>query len=139
MMEEAGVHPVALHLLSPRSSDLTPLLALEKAGFQPKATALILNEGRADPSRDREQEFAHIRRHSAYRTAIARGAVEIWMPRLFTAKPIEDRRISFAHAVAGTMPEGRTDPALGPFDRSRTRHWLTAMDEAFAPMASWLP
>jgi hypothetical protein len=139
MMEEAGVHPVAFHLLSPRSSDLTPLLALEKAGFQPKATALILNEGRADTTRDREQQFAQIRRHSIYRAALARGAMEIWMPRLHAAKPIEDRRISFAHAVAGTMPEGRSDPGLGIFDRSRTHRWLTAMDEAFAPIASWLP
>ena len=36
------------------------------------------------------------------------------------------------------MPEGRTDPPLGMFDRSRTRHWLRAMDEAFAPISSWL-
>jgi hypothetical protein len=28
---------------------------------------------------------------------------------------------------------------LGPFDRSRTRHWLAAMEEAFAPIVSWLP
>jgi hypothetical protein len=138
MMEDATVHPVALYPLSPRTTDLTPLVAMEKAGFQPQATALILNEGRADPTGDPEQDFAQVRRHSAYRTAIARGAVEIWMPRLHAAKAIEDRRIGFNQAVGGTMPQGRTDPGLGLFDRSRTRHWLTAMEQAFAPIASWL-
>lgn len=138
MMEEAGVEPIAFYTLSPRTTDLTPLAAMEAAGFKPKATALVLNEGRADPTRDRHAEFAQIRRHTVYQAALARGAVEIWMPRLHSAKAIEDRRISFGHAQAGTMAEGRSDPGLGPFDRSRTRHWLHAMDDAFAPIASWL-
>jgi len=47
MMEGAGIEPVALYPLTPRSSDLTPLAAMAQAGFRPKATALILNEGRA--------------------------------------------------------------------------------------------
>jgi len=130
MMEDAGVAPVAIYMLSPRSSDLTPLAALEAVGFQPRATALVLNEGRADTSREREQEFAHIRRHSAYRAALARGAVEVWMPRLFAAKAIEDRRMAFRAAVDG---------GVGMFDRSRTRAWLASMETAFAPISSWLP
>jgi hypothetical protein len=137
MMESAGVEPVALYPLTPRSSDLTPLAAMTQAGFTPKATALILNEGRADSTRPPLQEFGHIRRHSVYKLAIARGAVEIWMPRLYAAKAIEDRRIGFRQAVNGEMLEGGL--GLGPFDRSRTRHWLTAMEDAFAPIASWLP
>ena len=68
---------------------------------------------------------------------IAQGATEIWMPRLYAAKAIEDRRISFRQAVNGEMPESGL--GLGPFDRSRTRHWLAAMEEAFAPIASWFP
>jgi hypothetical protein len=139
MMEDAGVEPVALYLLSPRSSSMTPLAAMEQAGFKPKATALILNEGTADSTRDRTQEFAQLRRHSTYRAAIARGAVEIWMPRLYAAKAIEDRRLLFHQAVTGEMPAGRGGQGLGVFDRSRTRHWLAAMNEAFAPIASWLP
>ena len=138
MLDEAHVAPVALYTLSPRPSDLTPLAAMEAAGFKPEGTALILNEGRADPTREIDTEFAQIRRHSVYKAALDRGAVEIWMPRLYAAKAIEDRHISFTHAQDGTMPEGRTDPPLGMFDRSRTRHWLRAMDEAFAPISSWL-
>jgi hypothetical protein len=45
MMESAGLEPVALRPLTPRSSDLTPLAVTEHAGFKPRATALILNEG----------------------------------------------------------------------------------------------
>jgi hypothetical protein len=137
MMEGAGVEPVALYPLSPRSSDLTPLAAMAQAGFLPKATALILNEGRADSTRAPLQEFGQIRRHSVYKSAIAQGAVEVWMPRLYAAKAIEDRRIGFRQAANGEMPDGGL--GLGPFDRSRTRHWLAAMEEAFAPIASWLP
>jgi hypothetical protein len=137
MMEGAGVEPVALYPLTPRSSDLTPLAAMAQAGFRPKATALILNEGRADSTRAPLQEFGQIRRHSIYKSAIAQGAIEIWMPRLYAAKAIEDRRIGFRQAVSGEMPEGGL--GLGAFDRSRTRHWLAAMEDAFAPIASWLP
>jgi len=137
MMEGAGVEPVAFYPLSPRSSDLTPLAAMARAGFLPKATALVLNEGRADSTRAPLQEFGQIRRHSVYKSALAQGAVEIWMPRLYAAKAIEDRRLGFHQAVNGETPEGGL--GLGPFDRSRTRHWLAAMEEAFAPIASWLP
>jgi hypothetical protein len=137
MMQDAGVEPVALYPLTPRSSDLTPIAAMAQAGFRPKAAALILNEGRADSTRAPLQEFGQIRRHSVYKSAIAQGAVEIWMPRLYAAKAIEDRRLGFRQAVNGEMPVGGL--GLGPFDRSRTRHWLAAMEEAFAPIASWLP
>lgn len=136
MMESAGVEPVALYPLTPRSSDLTPLAAMTKVGFRPKATALIY-QGRADSTRAPLQEFGQIRRHSVYKSAIAQGAVEIWMPRLYAAKAIEDRRSGFRQAVNGETPQGSL--GLGPFDRSRTRHWLAAMEEAFAPIASWLP
>jgi hypothetical protein len=137
MMESAGVEPVLLYPLTPRSSDLTPLAAMAQAGFRPKATALILNEGRADSTRAPLQEFAQIRRHSVYKSALAQGAVEVWMPRLYAAKAIEDRRIGFRQAVNGATPEGGL--GLGPFDRSRTRHWLASMEDAFTPIASWLP
>jgi hypothetical protein len=78
-------------------------------------------------------------RHSAFRAAVERGAVPILMPRLFPSKEIEDRRVSFGMASQGRMPEGRQGVPLGAFDQARTRHWLAAMEEAFAPIATWLP
>jgi hypothetical protein len=130
MMLDHGVEPVALYLLSPRSSDLTVLMAMEAAKFRPTATALILNMGTI-VGQDPEAEFGQLRRHSVYKAAVERGAVEIWMPRLYAAKAVEDRGIAFRKAVAA-------DGGLGLFDRSRVAGWLTAMDQACAPIASWL-
>ena len=86
MMQGAGVHPVALYLLSPRLGDLSALGTLEAAGFRPKATAIIRNEGVADPTLPRERAFARTMRHPAYEAALACGAVPLWMPRLHAAK-----------------------------------------------------
>jgi len=134
VMGNAAIAPVAMYLLSPRVDDLTPLSEMQGAGFQPKATALILNEGRVDTSRDPAREFALLRRHPVYQTAIENGAVEVWMPRLYAAQQIEARRITYRQAA-----EGAGTPAIGVFDRSRIHRWLTAMDTAFAPIASWIP
>jgi len=134
VMEDAKIAPVAIYLLSPRVDDLTPLSEMQAAGFQPPATALVLNEGRVDTSREPIREFALLRRHPAYRAAIERGAVEVWMPRLYAAQQIEARRITYRQAA-----DGAGTPPLGVFDRSRVHRWLTTMDAAFAPIASWLP
>jgi hypothetical protein len=139
MMEGSGVHPVAVYLLSDRLGDLSPLGTLEGAGFKPKATALVCNEGAADPTLARERSFARTMRHPDYEAAIARGAIPIWMPRLFSAKEVEDRRLTYAQARDGIMPEGRRGAAMNPFDQSRVRVWLNQMTAAFAPIASWLP
>jgi hypothetical protein len=139
VMIENGVHPVAVYPLSPRISDLAPLAALEAAGFQPQATLIILNEGRADPTVPREHSFRTIMRHSVYRAAIDRGAFPVWMPRLYVAKDVEDRRLTFQQARDGIVPEGRKVTPLGVFDRSSIHRWLQQMSVAFAPVMSWLP
>lgn len=139
MMVENGVHPVAVYPLSPRISDLAPMAALESAGFQPQATLIILNEGRADPTTPREHSFRAVMRHSVYRAAIDRGAYPVWMPRLYVAKDVEDRRLTFQQARDGVTPEGRKVTPLGVFDRSSVHRWLQQMSAAFAPVMSWLP
>jgi hypothetical protein len=132
MLERAGVELVALYTLSPRVEDLTAMAQLMAKGFAPKATGLILNKGvTADPTMPAEPEFDQITEHSAYRAAVDRGAVTIWMPRLYAAKAIEDRRLLFGQARDGDH--------LGPSDCSRTHHWLCAMDDAFRPVETWLP
>jgi hypothetical protein len=132
MLEDAGIAAVALYLLTPRSLDLTVLDRMVEAGFKPPATALILNLGAADPARDPEQEFAQIRKHSAYRAALDRGAVEVWMPRLYAAKAIEDRFMSLHRAATA---EG----GLSLWDQTRAFNWLQQMEAAFAPCLTWLP
>ena len=138
MMQGAGVHPVALYLLSPRLGDLSALGTLEAAGFRPKATAIIRNEGVADPTLPRERAFARTMHHPVYEAAIARGAVPLWMPRLHAAKEVEDRRITFAQARDGMMPEGRQGVPMNPFDSGRVRVWLDHMAAELAPVRSWL-
>lgn len=137
MLEDGGVEPVALHFLSPRVSDLTPLVAVEKAGFRPRATALVLNIGRTDPSRDAEGWFEHIRRQPDYRKAIERGAVEVWFPKLNAAKAVEDRQVGF-WAATNHAPGGVAGPPLGMFDHRRVSDWLGQMEECMLPIASWV-
>jgi hypothetical protein len=140
-LEEAGLHPVAIYTLSPRVDDLGVLAGYEAQGFQPKATALILNAGLADPTLPREDAFARVLRHSAFRAAVARGAVPIWMPRLdaTVAAEIEGKRLRFAQARDGQTPDDQPNAVLGPFNRSRVRKWMTEMDAALSPIRSWLP
>lgn len=136
MLEEGGVEPVALYFLSPRVNDLTPLMAMDRAGFHPRATALLLNTGKTDPSKTTEEWFSHIRRQPAYLKAVERGAVEVWFPKLFAAKAVEDRQIGFWAAINhGT--DGLGSP-LGVFDHRRVSDWLGKMEDCVQPIASWI-
>jgi hypothetical protein len=140
-LDAAGVVTVAVYTLGPRVDDLAALASFEALGFRPAATVLVRNEGLADPMLEREEAFARVTRHSAYRAAVARGATEVWMPRLDPAvtQEIEAKRLSFMQARDGLQPEGRKVAPLGPFDRSRVRHWLTLMEAGLNPIMSWLP
>lgn len=144
-IEDSGISPIAMYLLGPRIDDLASLATFEAAGFQPKATALVLNEGLADPvvlaDPSSPDPFARITRHSAYRAALERGAIELRMPRLDpeVASEIEAKRLRFAYARDGVVPEGRRVSPVAPFSRSRVRQWLAGMSTEFAPVRSWLP
>ena len=140
-MDGAGVSPVAIYTLGPRVDDLASLATFDARGFQPEATALVLNEGLADPTLPREEAFARVIRHSAFRAAIGRGAVQLWMPRLdpSVAAEVEAKRLHFGDARDAIQPEGRQVGPLGPFDRSRVRKWLASMEAELAPVRSWLP
>lgn len=142
VMEETGVAPVAIYTLGPRVDDLTSLASFEKQGFTPKATALILNEGLVSPTQSREEAFGWVLNHSAFRAAVDRGAVPIWMPRLDSsvASEIEAKRLQFSLARDGQEPQGRAPVGpLGPLNRSRVRKWMGSMDQALAPIRSWFP
>jgi hypothetical protein len=142
VMQESGVAPVAIYTLGPRIDDLSSLASFENKNFAPKATALILNEGLVSPTQPREEAFGWVLNHSAFRAAVQRGAVPIWMPRLDAnvASEIEAKRVQFSQARDGQEPHGR-DPVgpLGPLNRSRVRKWMNSMDQALAPIRSWFP
>lgn len=140
-MVAEGVEPVACHCLGPRIDDLTPLQSLREAGFRPRSTLLVLNEGRVDSTLTREEAFARVMRHSDLLGAVGEGGVTIWMPRLEpdVAAQIEGKRLTFGMARDGLVPEGATFEPIGGFERSMVRRWLERMDQAFAPVSSWLP
>ena len=140
-MSAAGVEPVAIYTLAPRQDDLVVLESLERLGFTPRATALVLNEGRVDSTLSRDEAFARIVRHSAFRASIERGAIPIWMPRLEpeVAQEIEGKRLQFGQARDGQVPDGAKFAPIGGFERSMVKRWLEKMDQEFAPIRTWLP
>ena len=113
---------------------------MENGGFRPKATVLLLNEGRADPTVPRVEAFAPVIRHSIFRNAIARGALALWMPALESdvMQEIESKRLHFGMARDGLVPEGATFSGIGGLRRSMVARWLERMEEAHAPIKSWL-
>ena len=139
-LEDAGIAPVACYTLTPRLDDLAALDTLEAAGFKPKATLLLFNEGRVDSSMSRDEAFARVGRHTAVRNALARGAVPIWMPRLEpeVMGEIEGKRLRFTQARDGQVPAGARFAPIGGLERSMVRRWLEKMEQAHAAIPSWL-
>jgi hypothetical protein len=138
-VEDSGVSLVSMYVLSGRSIELTVLNDMERHQFQPPCTAVILNHAVMRVGETHEAAFRRTTAHRAYKAIIARGAVPIWMPHLYGADDIAERRILFQHARSGVMPDGRPGLPLGPQGRSRTHAWLEAMDHAFAPIDRWIP
>jgi hypothetical protein len=141
VMEAAGVPIVAAYLLGPRIEDLSLLANFEAAGFQPRHTVLILNDARVDMSLDPDTAFAAIRRRPEFRAAIARGTVELRLPRLDqgVALEIERKRLPFSYAATNKVPDGsKVTPISGIFDRSKVLNHLKACQDAFAPIQGWL-
>jgi hypothetical protein len=141
MMTAAGVAPIACYMIGPRVEDLSSLDALERAGFQPAATVIVLNEGRVDSTLSREEAFGRVLRHSSFVRAVERGAVPLWMPRLEpeVAAEIEGKRLTFGQARDGQVPPGAKFAPIGGFRRSMVRRWLEGMERELGPVASWMP
>jgi hypothetical protein len=130
----AGLAPVALYMCGPQPDDLAPIVTLSSHGFAPDARAIVFNEGVADAGLPREQSFADVVDHPVVQNEIQDGALVLWMPRLFAAAAVENRRTSF-----GAARDGQTEVALNMFDRTRVRAWLDAMAHRFSGVRSWMP
>ena len=138
-MEDAGLALVPAYVLTPRSADLTFLKTYETMGFKPRATALVLNLARADGGNARA--FDGIRRQPEYKAAIARGAVELWMPAMpqEVALRIERAKVQFSQARDGDAPEGGKPANISMIERVMVREWLEAMDAEFKAVEGWMP
>ena len=136
-IEASGFAVILFHAIGPQEEDLSPLATMEALGFHPTCTAIVLNQGLMEVGATPDAAFARVFRHSAFRAAVARGAVVVWMPRLQAAEQVEIRRLHFQGAVNGENGQGKTP--LGPFDRQRVANWLRQMEENFGGIESWLP
>jgi hypothetical protein len=134
MIEEAGLAVAMFCLVGPHPEDLTPIATLSERGFNPRARAIVLNEGTAPIGRSRGEAFARVTGTTLFKTAIENGTIALWMPRLHAAEAIEARHCGFREGR-----DGKTELPLGLFDRTRVRHWLNGMDARFAGVRSWLP
>ena len=128
---------VACYFLTPRVDDLGILQTIERTGFQPRATLLILNTGRADPTRPLDEQFTMITRHSIFRAAVDRGAAVLWMPALDSGvmQEVEAKRLDFGMARDELVPAGAAFPPVGGLRRHMVTNWLAQMETAFAPVA----
>jgi hypothetical protein len=137
--EQEGLAIVATYLFTPRLGDLAFLKTFERSGFRPRATALILNLGKADsPS-----SFDDIRGQPEYKAALDRGAVELWLPPLkqSIALAVEKATVSFAQARDGEAPEGKRAANIKPTDRVKVREWLMRTESEFGDIEKqgWMP
>jgi hypothetical protein len=139
-LQQGGVEPVAIYTLTPRVDDLATLISLESTGFRPRATMLVLNEGRVDDGIARDTAFARVRRHSAFRSAETHGAVPVWMPKLdpVVALDIEGKRLHFTQARDGIVPAGKTFRPAGWTKRLEVKAWLDRITREFSGVSSWL-
>lgn len=136
-MEQDGVALVAAYVLTPRVDDLASLVTFEQRGFRPRATALVLNLSRADTP----AAFDAVRRQPAYKAALARGAVELWMPELSqgVALRVEQSRVTFRQAQDGEAPAGRKAAPISLLERVEVREFLERMTSEFHAVDGWLP
>lgn len=133
-IEAAGLAPVAFYMCGPQPDDLAPIVTLSSHGFTPAARAIVFNEGVGEAGQARAHEFAEVCSHPIVKKELSQNALALWMPRLFAAGAVENRRSTFADAR-----DGKTEVALNMFDRTRVRAWLEAMGRRFAGVTTWMP
>lgn len=139
-LREEGIALIGAYVLTPATDDIGLLKEHRRFGFEPAATALVLNLGRADGP----GAFEPLRRTPEYRRAVERGAVELWWPRLAPqelALQIEGRRFLFHEARDGIVPPGNPNPPIAGMYRPVLRRHIEMVDEEIAPLeaASWMP
>lgn len=135
---DIGAEPLALVCLGPDLDDLAHAVAMEDAaGFAPERTVLVLNEGLVPVGRQPDRAFAPLVARPEFRALLDRGAQVVAMPRLPCMADVDARRLDFFAAAEGAKGVGGVP--LGPVQRSQTKAWIRRMEEAFAPVSSWLP
>lgn len=139
-LEDAGIRPVALHLLGPELADLDYLNSSAQSGlFSPAATILVLNEGLVLSGRSSRAAFANVSAHPVFKAAVARGAQVMVLPALGCMAQVTDRGLTFDEAAAGRQIDGFEKTSL--FDQARVTRWWGKLMPAFfgALNPAWMP
>lgn len=130
-----GITPVLLHLLGSDLDDLTYLRDLETV-YAPRHTAIVLNEGMVPSGRSPLNAFGPIIDHPVFKTAVARGAIVVRMPRLGCMQEIERRRLSFQAAEDGRVKPDQD--RLPPTMQQMVALWRRATADAFRQVDAWI-
>ena len=133
LLSDGGLEPVAVYMLGTDPEDLTALALDERAGWKPRATALVLNKWFSDGDRYLHK-FDEIRQHPTYLAARERGAVELWMDLLWPEAAERCRREAWHFKDVGT-PSADADVII----TTTVQTWLRQMSAAFEPIQSWFP
>ena len=133
-LEEMGLRPVALYCVGADPDDLSALFSLYEAYAPPSIIIAFTTFSLPRHVSPVEALETITHRHPDLGRILDQGAEIIPVPVLTCAHKLSDRRMNFHEAASGEGP----DP-LGPFDRQRVTTWLRFMQDAFAPVAHWLP
>lgn len=144
-----GVDPVAWYFVSGGRDDAETLVFMERIGFQPARTVLVLNEGLAPVVPAGQDPFAATLKDREVRKVLDRGAKLLRMPAvpLATMVAADDLFVGIREAANGGVPkddDGLPHPDAKPLNlwrRNELKRWLAAMEErhAEAGVLEWLP
>lgn len=144
-----GVDPVAWYFMAGGRDDGETMVFMEKVGFAPARTVIVLNEGLAPAVPAGQDAFAAALKDKEVRKVLDRGAKLLRMPAVPLATMVEadDLFIGIRDAANGGVPkgdDGLPHPAARPLNlwrRNELKRWLAAMEErhAEAGVLEWLP
>ena len=144
-----GVDPVAWYFLAGGRDDCETIVLMERMGFRPARTVLVLNEGLAPVMPAGQDPFAAALKDKEVVKVLDRGALVLRMPAvpLATMVAADDLFIGIREAADGGVPKGSdglphsgANP-LNLWRRNELRRWLAAMEKrhAEAGILEWLP
>lgn len=132
LLDDLGVMPVRVRFLGTDMEDLADLARDNaRAAFVPAQTVLVLNAGVIKNGMPADAAFAPVREHPVFRATVEAGARVVELPRLACMGKVSDLRLRFADAEASDK--------VFVTDKQRLKAWRRAVEDALAPVASWLP
>jgi hypothetical protein len=122
---------VVLHSIGADADDLSYLDETERDGLlTPERTAVVFNAGVIPAGRSIQAVLKEHEKNEVLHRAFRRGVKFIVMPALKVMPLLDAGRIRFTEAAPPRIDEWEQQYVIG---------WLRKMQDAFAPIAEWLP